>query len=96
MSGILSGKEHKLTKTLALESGGAGGEFWLSTVYTGRAEATARVKYMFLPAEAEVVNRRRKEAISVRVVIEVAGGNIEYEEDGRGRRVSQETRRKQN
>jgi len=51
---------------------------------------------MFLPAEAEVVNRRRKEAISVRVVIEVAEGNIEYEEDGRGRRVSQEPRRKQN
>jgi len=30
----------------------------------GRAEAAARIKYKFLPAEAEVVKRRKKLAIS--------------------------------
>ncbi len=45
--------------------GGAvtGEEFSFSTAYIGSAEAAARVKYIVLPADAEVVNRRRKAAI---------------------------------
>ena len=53
------------TNTFALDLGGAvtGEEFSFSTAYTGSAEAAARVKYIVLPADADVVNRRRKAAI---------------------------------
>lgn len=52
-----------LTKTFALESGGTGLEFSLSTAYSGRAEATIRLMYFLLPAEAAVVKRRKNEAM---------------------------------
>jgi hypothetical protein len=55
----------ELTKTFALEFGDAGGEFSFSTAYTGRAERTARLKYIVFPADADVVNRRRNEAIRI-------------------------------
>ena len=65
----------RLTNTLDLEEEEAEGEemLSLSIVYTGRAEAAARMKYMFLPAEAAVVKRRRNVAIFLLIINKKVG-----------------------
>jgi hypothetical protein len=48
----------------ALEFDRVGLEGSVSTKYSGMADATARLKYIFLPEAAAVVKRRKSEAIA--------------------------------